>query len=52
VALPKSLLEKGLEGFGIATAERAGLEVRVTRLTRTQVDVLDRPDTSGGWEEI
>lgn len=52
VAFAKSLLQKGQEGFGVETAERSGLEVRVTTLERTLVDVLDRPVISGGWEEI
>ena len=32
--------------------DRSGMEVRVTSLERTLVDVLNRPDISGGWEEI
>jgi predicted transcriptional regulator of viral defense system len=28
------------------------METRVTSLERTLVDVLDRPDLSGSWEEI
>ena len=52
VAFPKALLEKKSENFGVETAERSGLEVRVTSLERTLVDVLDRPAISGGWEEI
>ncbi len=32
--------------------DRRGLEVRVTGLERTLVDVLDRPYLSGTWEEI
>jgi predicted transcriptional regulator of viral defense system len=51
-AFPRSLLEKSQECFGVESAERAGLEVRVTSLERTLVDVLDRPAISGGWEEI
>lgn len=51
-AFPKSLLAKGSEHLGVETADRSGLEVRVTSLERTLVDVLDRPATSGGWEEI
>lgn len=51
-AFPKSLLEKGNESFGVEVAERSGLEVRVTCLERTFVDVLGRPAISGGWEEI
>jgi predicted transcriptional regulator of viral defense system len=33
-------------------ADRAGLVVRVASLERTLVDVLDRPDLAGSWEEI
>lgn len=36
----------------IETLDRAGLEVRVTSLERTAVDVLDRPALSGGVEEV
>lgn len=32
--------------------DRSGMEVRVTSLERTMVDVLNRPDLSGGCEEI
>ena len=28
------------------------MSVRVTSLERTLVDTLDRPDRSGGWEEV
>jgi predicted transcriptional regulator of viral defense system len=37
---------------GVRQVDRAGLSIRVTSLERTLVDVLDRPDLSGGWEEI
>jgi predicted transcriptional regulator of viral defense system len=36
---------------GVVEADRQGLRVRVTSLERTLVDVLDRPDLCGGWEE-
>ncbi len=32
--------------------ERSGVGVRVASLERTLVDVLHRPNLSGGWEEI
>ncbi len=41
----------GGEGW-IETQERDGLELRVTSLERTAVDVLDRPDLAGGVEEV
>jgi predicted transcriptional regulator of viral defense system len=39
-------------GGGVDLRPHAGGEVRVTTLERTLVDVLDRPDLGGGWEEI
>ena len=52
VSFPKPLREKHTELFGVETADRSGLDLRVTSLERTLVDVLDRPSISGGWEEI
>jgi predicted transcriptional regulator of viral defense system len=49
---PQALHRTGRESFGVSTAERAGVELRVTSLERTLVDVMDRPDLSGSWEEI
>lgn len=49
---PGALLKKRKESFGIKTEDRRGLEVKVTGLERTIVDVFDRPDLGGGWEEI
>lgn len=48
----QTLLRLGKEHFGVSTAELSGQELRVTSLERTLVDVLDRPDLSGSWEEI
>ena len=52
VRTPYALKSKGKEDFGVVQAERAGLGIKVTSLERTLVDVLDRPDISGSWEEI
>jgi len=49
---PQALLRAGNEHVGVSNAERAGLAMRVTSLERTMVDVLDRPDLSGSWEEV
>jgi len=49
---PKALREKHQEYFATKTVERSGLEIRVTSLERTLVDLHDRPDLGGGWEEI
>jgi predicted transcriptional regulator of viral defense system len=32
--------------------DRRGIDLRVTTAARTLVDVLDRPDLAGGWEEV
>jgi len=52
VRSPESLRRANQENFGVVTMDRSGMEVRVTSLERTMVDVLNRPDLSGGWEEI
>lgn len=52
VLFPKALRTSGQEGFEVKTGERAGLSVRTTSLERTFVDLLDRPDLGGSWEEI
>lgn len=38
--------------FGVDLVDRQGMDIRVTSQTRTLVDVLDRPEWSGGWEEV
>ena len=38
--------------FGVTRHNRSGVELRVTNHERTLVDVLDRPDLTGTWEEI
>ena len=49
---PAPLWSTGNTEFGISSSEREGVTIRVTNLERTMVDVLDRPDVSGSWEEI
>ena len=48
---PKKL-DDGKKLFCVNSEERIGVSVRVTNLERTLVDVLDRPELGGGWEEI
>ncbi|WP_243329272.1 type IV toxin-antitoxin system AbiEi family antitoxin domain-containing protein [Mesoterricola sediminis] len=38
--------------LGVQTMDRSGQDILVTTPERTFVDVLDRPDLGGGWEEI
>ena len=52
VLAPKALLAKSKKDFAVNQGERAGLSIKVTSLERTLVDVLDRPDLGGSWEEI
>ena len=49
---PEALFRSGRKHVGVLTSESSGVAVRVTSLERTLVDVLQRPDLSGGWEEI
>lgn len=49
---PKVLRKKNQELFGVKTILHRGCQLRVTGFERTLVDMLDRPDLSGGWEEI
>lgn len=52
VKFPKSLRNGGKEKTDVITVDRQGLDISVTNLERTLVDVLDRPSLSGSWEEI
>jgi len=52
VLVPKALGAKSKKDFAVNQAERAGLPIKVTSLERALVDVLDRPDLGGSWEEI
>ena len=45
-------IQKKLEKIGIEEKLIFGIAVRQTTLERTIVDVLDKPNLSGGWEEI
>ena len=52
VVFPKALRESGQQHFATKTVDHAGVGVRVASLERTLVELLDRPDLGGGWEEI
>ena len=52
VLFPKALRKKNQELFGVKTILHRGCQLRVTGFERTLVDILDRPDLSGGWEEV
>ena len=52
VRVPLKLREKNCPYFAVDNLDRLGTDARVTSLERTLVDVLDRPDISGSWEEI
>ena len=52
LGFPKKLYEQGKINFDVQTIDRLGLNIKVTSLERTIVDVLDRPEYAGGWEEI
>ena len=52
ISFPKILHTKKQENFATIKRERQGMDIKVTSLERTLVDVLNRPDLTGGWEEI
>lgn len=52
ISFPAPLDTPGKRGFGVETRDDGGIAVRVTSLERTLVDLLDRPEYSGGWEEL
>ena len=52
VALPKIFRNDSEIFFEIETINRQGVDLRVTSLARTFVDVLNRVDLGGGWEEV
>ena len=52
IPFPQALRNKRKEHFATKTVDRSGVEIRVASLERTLVDVLDRPDLGGGWEEV
>ena len=47
-----SLARAGRSGGWTESVDRAGMEVKVTTLERTLVDIFDRPDLSGGLDEV
>lgn len=49
---PRQLRQNHNEEFGVVVEDRAGMDIKVTTLERTMVDILDRPKLGGGWEEI
>ena len=52
VQIPAALRQLADSGGGILERHHAGGLVKVTTLERTLVDVLDKPDHGGGWEEL
>lgn len=52
VSHPKILVKNSHTEFGVKVINRGGMAIKLTCLERTIVDVLDRPDLGGGWEEI
>jgi predicted transcriptional regulator of viral defense system len=52
VAVPPALRARGEHMYGVIFRKRLGVELRVTDFERTFVDVLDRPELTGSWEEI
>ena len=49
VAFPRKLMRADKERCGVETRDRAGLDLAVTGLERTLVDLFDRPDLTS-WK--
>jgi len=49
---PRAALGGSALALVVEYLDRLGFDVPVTSTARTLVDVLDRPDLTGGWEEI
>lgn len=52
VYTPPGLLKKNNRDFGVTTINRQGMDIKVTGLERTMVDIFSRPNLSKSWEEI
>ncbi len=52
LSFPNALIKKNKIDTEVIVFNRQGLNIKVTSLERTLVDALDRPEYSGGWEEI
>jgi predicted transcriptional regulator of viral defense system len=52
VLVSTALHNKQNYSIGVSTINRQGLNLRVTNTARTFVDVLNRIELSGGWEEV
>jgi len=52
VQTPRAVRRLHEWGGGVAEVAHAGGRIRVTTMERTLVDVLDKPEKCGGWEEI
>ncbi len=52
VSPQKALVGQGKELFGVEKVDRFSQDILVASLERSLVDMLHRPDLSGGWEEI
>jgi predicted transcriptional regulator of viral defense system len=49
---PREALGEAAWDQGVERMDRLGVDLPVTSTARTLVDVLDRPDLGGGWEEV
>lgn len=52
VTVPAALQKKQKTSIGIDTIDRQGVALKITNRSRTFVDVVDRIELCGGWEEV
>lgn len=52
ICFPRVLVTQNQVNKNVELIQRQGLRIKITSLERTLVDILDRPDLAGGWEEV
>jgi predicted transcriptional regulator of viral defense system len=52
VHFPQSLVTLHQTNNNVESISRQGINIRTSTIERTIVDILDRPDLAGGWEEV
>ena len=52
IPFPRSLVTQNQIDTNVELVQRQGVNIKITSLERTLVDILDRPNLAGGWEEV
>jgi predicted transcriptional regulator of viral defense system len=49
---PAGLMHNHLYDFAVDEINREGIAIKITSIERTIVDIFDKPQLAGGWEEV